>query len=129
MNILNNQHGGLKSLWIFLLGIIILASVPAYKIVSVQIQAYRIASVMKILKEDSFFKLYAMTGAENIRAELLNRFELERVPEITPAEITVTQAADQYHVRVAHRYRVKIIMDQYFMLDVDESAQIPLKSP
>ena len=126
MNILKKQHGKIKIIWILLLGLIIFISIPAIKIVSIHINYNRIISVMKNLKSDSFFQLYAI-NSDNIKTELLNRFELEKVPEVTADEITVTEAGDRFDVRVIHHYERKIIMDKYFVLDVDESTYIPIK--
>ena len=127
MNMFRKQGGMAKIIWILLLGLIIFFSVPAVKIVSIYIDARRIASVMKNLENDAFFRVYALSGAENIKKELLLRFDLEGVPEVTSDEITVTAADDGFDVRVTHYYEVKIIMDKYFTLDVDESGYIPTK--
>ncbi|MBN1366203.1 MAG: hypothetical protein JW976_15475 [Syntrophaceae bacterium] len=124
---LKKQGGLAKIIWILLLGLIIVFSVPAIKIVSVHINARRIASVMKNLEDDAFFRVYALSGAENIKKELLLRFDLEGVPEVTSDEITVTEADDVFDVRVTHHYEVKIIMDKYFTLDIDESGYVPIK--
>ena len=128
MNILRKQNGKIKIIWILLLGLIIFISIPAIKIVSIYINYNCIISVMKNLKSDSFFQLYAI-NSDNIKAELLNRFELEKVPEVTADEITVTETGDRFDVRVTHHYEEKIIMDKYFVLDVDESTYIPIKKP
>lgn len=126
MNILSRQNGKIKIIWILVLGLIIFVSIPAYNIISIRINANRIASVMRTLKSDSYFQLYAIS-ADNIKAELLNRFELEKVPEITADEITVTDAGDRFDVRVTHHYEQKIILDKYYVLDIDESAYVPIK--
>jgi len=126
MNILRKQNGMAKIIWILLLGLIIFISIPAVKIGLIYINANRLASVMKNLKSDAFFRVYA-SSAENIKAELLNRFELEKLPEIKPDEIIVTAEDDRYNVRVTHHYEEKIIMDKYFTLDVDESSYVPIQ--
>lgn len=126
MYILRKQDGRIKIIWILLLGLIIFASLPAYRIISIHLHANRIISVMKNLKSDSYFQLYAIS-ADNIKAELLNRFELEKVPEITADEITVTPSADRFDVRVKHHYEEKIILKKYFILDIDESTYIPIR--
>jgi len=54
-----------------------------------------------------------LTTPEKIRQNLLDRFALQQMPEITPEDITVTQFRDKVTVRITHRYKERLYRDRY----------------
>jgi hypothetical protein len=123
MHILRNQNGMSMVSWILLLGLVIVISIPAVKIIHIYIKSSHIASTLKSIKSDTLF-LNNAKNPESIKTKLLNSLAIVNVPEVTPDEITVTNA-NKYIVRIKHSYREKILNDWYFTLDADESVDIP----
>ncbi|MGP8153579.1 MAG: DUF4845 domain-containing protein [Smithella sp.] len=107
------------------MGLIIAISLPAIKIIPIYIKSIRITSTLKNLKSDMFLQVSAK-NPENLKKELLNRLGIENISEVTADEITVTKVLDKYNVRIKHQYMEKILKDRYFILDVDESVDMPI---
>ena len=119
MHILRKQNGMTAVGWIFLL-IILIAAIPAIKIIPVYYKYYQINSALEDFKSDVYFHISAK-NPENIKTELLNLFGKE-VPEITSDDITITEAGDKYNIRIQHQFREKIMNDWYFTLNFDKST-------
>jgi hypothetical protein len=125
MFILKQQKGMSAVGWLLLLALIIVIVIPGRKIIPIYINDLKITIALNNLSSDLGAQA-GMTSPEKIKSDLLKRFELQHMPEITADEITVTQSLNNYHVRITHQYREKIIEDKYFTLSIDKSVDMPI---
>lgn len=125
MRVPGNQNGMSMVSWILLLGLFIAVLIPATKIIQIYINSAHISSTLKDIKSNKLFQLN-FNDPESIKTKLLRSLAIVNVTDVTPDEITVAKADDEYIVRIQHHYKEKIIYDRYFTLDVDESINIPV---
>jgi hypothetical protein len=127
MSILKNQNGGSYIGWLILLVLIIIIGVPGMKIVPVYLKDMKIDGALKNLEADTVkAQAESTVTSDKIKRDLLNRYALKDIPEITDDDITVTETSDNFIVRIQHEFKVRIILDKYFTLNVDRSAEIPI---
>jgi hypothetical protein len=127
MSILKNQNGGSHIGWLIMLGLIIIIAVPGMKIVPVYLKDTKIDGALKKLEVDVVKSQAESTVTpDKIKSDLLDRYALKDIPEITDDDITVTETSDKFIVRIQHEFKVRIILDKYFTLNVDRSAEIPI---
>jgi hypothetical protein len=125
MHILKQQKGMSAVGWLLLLMLIIVIAIPGMKIIPIYINYLKITVALNGISSD--FAVQAdMITSEKIKNDLLKRFELQHMPEITADEITVTQLYDKYNVRIAHQYKEQIIEDKSFTLNIDKSVDVPI---
>ncbi|MGD0168367.1 MAG: hypothetical protein ABSE54_01415 [Smithella sp.] len=122
--IFRKQNGMSMVSWLLLLGLVIVISIPATKIAQIYINSLHIASALKDIELNKLFQLN-INDPKNIKTKLLKSLAILNVTEVTPDEITVTNADDKCIVRIQHHYKEKILYDRNFTLDVDESVELP----
>ena len=125
MRILNQQKGMSAIGWLLLLALIIIIAIPGKKIIPIYINYLKITVALNSLSSDLAAQA-DMTSSEKIKNDLLKRFKLQQMPEITADEITVTQSYDKYNVRITHQYKEQIMEDKYFTLNIDKSVDMPI---
>lgn len=125
MDILKKQNGMSAIGWLLLIGLIIAVSFPAMKILPIYLKDMKIDTALKKVESELEAQVKSTTP-ENIKQNLLDRFNLQQMPEITADEITVTQSGDKYNVRIQHQYKERIIKDKHFILNVDRSIDVPI---
>lgn len=125
MHILKRQDGMSTIGWIFFIGLMIAAAIPGMKIIPIYINNFKIHNTLKGMESDVAAQTTLTTPAK-IRQNLLDRFALQQMPEITPEDITITQFRDKVTVRITHRYKERLYRDRFFMLDIDKTAEIPI---
>jgi hypothetical protein len=126
MNTLKKQNGMSGIGWLLLV-LIIIISVPGIKIINVYIKDMKINAEINKLGGDLLkLQINLKITPEKIKSDLLDRFALKGMPEITADEITVTESDVNYNVRIQHQFKEQIIMDKYFILNVDRAVDIPI---
>ena len=125
MRRLKQQKGMTAIGWLLTIGVIIAVSIPAMKIIPIYLSDIKVHNALKKLESDMAAQAHIIT-AEKIKKDLLHRFELQNMPEITPDEITVIQTDDAFKVRITHQYKERIIKDKYFTFSIDKSVEIPI---
>lgn len=123
MAISQKQNGMSAIGWVLFIGLIAAVSIPGMKIIPIYLNDMKIHNALNKLESDLASQV-SFTTPEKIKSDLLTRFALQQMPEITPDEIMITQADDKYTVRITHQYRERIIQDKYFTLNVDKSVDI-----
>jgi hypothetical protein len=122
--IFKKQNGMSMVSWLLLLILVIAISIPATKIAQMYINSFHISSALKDIKLNKLFQLN-VNDPKKIKKRLLRSLAVLGVTEVTPDEITVTNADGKCIVRIQHHYKQKILFDRYFTMDVDESVELP----
>lgn len=122
---LKQQKGMTAIGWLLTIGFIIAVSMPAMKIIPIYLSDIKVHNALKKLESDLAAQANIIT-AEKIKKDLLHRFELQNMPEITPDEVMVTQTNDEFKVRITHQYKERIIKDKYFIFNIDKSVTVPI---
>jgi hypothetical protein len=122
---LKQQKGMTAIGWLLTIGLIIAFSIPAMKIIPIYFSDIKVHNALKKLESDLAAQANIIT-AEKIKKDLLHRFELQNMPEITPDEVMVTQTNDEFIVRITHQYKERIIKDKYFIFNIDKSVTVPI---
>lgn len=125
MCILKKQKGMAATGWILLLIFIIIISIPAMKIVPMHINSLKITNALNNLASDLIAR-GKNTTPENIKKDLLERFEVTKISGVTANEIIITRTDIAYTVRVQHQYKERILNYKDYTLNVDESVDIPI---
>jgi len=125
MHILKKQDGMSTVGRIFFIGLMIAVAIPGMKIIPIYMNNFKIHNALKKMESDVAAQTALITPAK-IRQNLLDRFALQQMPEITPEDITVTQFRDKITVRITHRYKERLYRDRFFTLDIDKTAEIPI---
>ncbi|MBI3561351.1 MAG: DUF4845 domain-containing protein [Gammaproteobacteria bacterium] len=119
---LKQQRGMTAIGWLLVLAIIILASLIFIKLVPMYLNTFKITSALNSLKSDPMAQ---GKPPSELKKLLLNRFNIDMLPDITADEITVTHGDRSYNVRVEHQFKEQMLGDLYVVLFVDESADVP----
>ncbi len=125
MDILKQQKGISAIGGLLLLVLLIVIAIPARKIIPIYINDLKITVALNGLSSDLAAQA-DMTTPEKIKNDLLKRFELQHMPEITADEVTVTQSYNEYNVKITHQFKEQIWEDKYFTLNIDKSVDIPI---
>ncbi|MBN1363669.1 MAG: DUF4845 domain-containing protein [Syntrophaceae bacterium] len=122
---LKKQNGMTAMGWILLLIFIIIIAIPSMKIIPMYINSLKITNSLNNLASDLIAQGKNSTP-ENIKKNLLERFEVKKISGITANEIIVTRTDIAFTVRVQHQYKERILNYRDYTLNVDESVDIPI---
>ena len=122
--IFRKQNGMSMVSWLLLLILVIAISIPATKIIQMYLNSFHIASALKDIELNKLFQLN-VNDPKKIKKRVLRSLAILSVTEVTPDEITVTNADGKCIVRIQHRYKEKILFNRYFTMNVDESVELP----
>jgi hypothetical protein len=125
MYILKQQKGMSAVGWLLLLVLLVVLVIPGRKIIPIYINYLKITVALNGLSSDLTAQA-DMTTSEKIKNDLLKRFELQHMPEITSDEVTVTPSYKKFNVRVTHQYKEQIWEDKYFIFNIDKSVDMPI---
>ena len=125
MRILKKQGGMSTVGWIFFIGLMIAVAIPGMKIIPIYMSSFKIHKALQKMESDVVAQTN-LTNPAKIKQDLLDRFALQQMPEITADEIIVTQFRDKYTIRITHRYKERLYQDRFFTLDIDRTAEIPI---
>lgn len=123
---ISKKQDGMSTIgWILLIGFIIAVSIPGMKIIPIYINDLKIHNALNKMKSATAVQTN-LTNPSKIKKDLLDRFELQQMPEITPDEIIVTQSQDKFTIRITHQYKEHLFKDRYFTLNIDKTVEIPI---
>lgn len=127
MRILKKQKGMSIIGSLLIIGLIIIVSIPAIKIIPIYIKDMKIHDEMNRLGDNLLnSQANIKITPEIIRSYLLNSFALKGLPEITADEIIITETDVNCNVRILHQFKEQIIKDKYFILNFDRAVNIPI---
>jgi len=102
---ISKKQDGMSTIgWILLIGFIIAVSIPGMKIMPIYINDLKIHNALNKMKSYTAVQTN-LTNPAKIKKDLLDRFELQQMPEITPDEIIVTKSQDKFTIRITHQYK------------------------
>ena len=125
MRSLKQQQGMTAIGWILLLGLIIIISLPAMKIIPMYLNSLKITYTLKDLKSKLSERGETITPDE-IKKLLLTLLDDKMLKEIIADEITVSQENQVCKVRIQHEYKKQIAGNWYIVLEINDIVNLSL---
>lgn len=124
MQRLEKQRGMTGIGWLLVLLIILVTALIFIKLVPMYMDNFKVTSALESLKTDQQAR---GKQPHEIKKLLLNRFNIDMLPQVAAEDITVTRQENTYNVRVETQFKENMFGGLYVVLLVDEAVEIPLQ--